>query len=134
VESIPKPQRRVFRASPRRRSHGRMPAVAAEPSFRFAIIADNHITDPLYQAPEGTESIIRTSEGLFKRLVTSSMPPPAIELVFLSATGSQLPSARRPVLLPKPRPPRFNQGTIDGYRIPAYVPSPIATAWDFSVR
>lgn len=47
-----------------------VPSLAQLPSsnFRFAIIADSHIIDPLYKGPEGneedTESIFRTSDRL----------------------------------------------------------------------
>ena len=66
-----------------------LPSLAQLPSssFRFAVIADSHIIDPLYVGPEGnpedTESIFHTAERLTsaRDFLNNLIPRP--ELVFL---------------------------------------------------
>ena len=62
-------------------------AAASSPGFRFAVIADSHIIDPLYKGPESnqedTESMFRTSERLQQARDFLNALRPAPEVVFL---------------------------------------------------
>ena len=66
-----------------------LPCLAAPPSntFRFAVIADSHIIDPLYKGPEGnaedTESILHSAERLTSARDVLNALKPAPEIVFL---------------------------------------------------
>src|SRR5262245_28280042 len=62
-------------------------AAASSPGFRFAVIADSHIIDPLYKGPESnpedTESMLHTSERLQRARDFLNALQPAPEVVFL---------------------------------------------------
>jgi hypothetical protein len=67
---------------------GAAPLLAAPAdSFRFAVIADSHIIDPLYKGPEGnpedTESILHSAERLTTARNFLNALQPAAERVFL---------------------------------------------------
>jgi 3',5'-cyclic-AMP phosphodiesterase len=63
-----------------------LPAAASD-GFRFAVIADSHIIDPMYKGPESnaedTESILHSAERLTKARDFLNALNPAAERVFL---------------------------------------------------
>ena len=68
---------------------GAAPLLAAAPAntFRFAVIADSHIIDPMYKGPESnaedTESILHSAERLTSARDVLNALKPAAECVFL---------------------------------------------------
>jgi hypothetical protein len=68
---------------------GAAPLLAAAPAntFRFAVIADSHIIDPMYQGPESnaedTESILHSAERLTAARDVLNALKPSAERVFL---------------------------------------------------